>query len=351
MSFTSFEFPNVDNYDSDLREILSLYKKLKKIYDGLQDEINKIIKYIEEFIPHTNEIIQNSINEQLDIWKNRVSNLERQVSQLEKDLMTNTNDISRLSLRIEEIRNELKFEIMTFENMINTIYENFANYKENIDSVIKEKMNELEKFVLDNVTSVDRLNVNNPINAKFEDINKVLNDMYILLQQNFGITAKEYDELYIKARIFDNWKLTAQEYDTKGFMFIFRMAQLSTRSPWDGGKYLTIEEYLFKLASYHMCALRADEYDSLKLRAEKFDNYNLTAYEYDWCGRCKLTDRGISAEEYDRTEITAEEFDKLGITREWYDNKGAKLMFIHINYNNGGCECNERNCKHGAFNL
>ena len=42
MSFSNFEFPNTNFYNSDLRELISMYKKLVKEYDDILEQLNEL---------------------------------------------------------------------------------------------------------------------------------------------------------------------------------------------------------------------------------------------------------------------------------------------------------------------
>ena len=49
MSFSNFEFPNTNFYDSDLRELISMYKKLVKDYNSIKAEIDQAVDFINNF--------------------------------------------------------------------------------------------------------------------------------------------------------------------------------------------------------------------------------------------------------------------------------------------------------------
>lgn len=325
MGFSNFEFPHTNYYDDDLRELLRLYRELKAEYDGLQADIAKVTKAIEDFYITVDAKIDERIDVKMGILSNRVANLDTEVAKLGELVTSNTDNIEQLHLIVRNLDNDLSAEIAEFKGMINDVYEVFAEYKHSIDSIVNVKVQELETYIKEQISHIDRLYVNNPLTGKREGIQKVLDDIASQLFATYGLTAKEYDNLNLKAREYDNMRITAQDYDLKGYFIFFRLMQLNIRNPFTG-LMDSIEDVIYMLTNLHRDVYTASQYDDLQMSASDYDSLFISAFEYDFHNR-KLFDlwknsKAPTATEYDGFNITADKYDSLKLSADTYDEHG-----------------------------
>lgn len=287
MSFGNFEFPNTNFYNSDLRELIAMYKKLVAEYDTIKAEIDEATKKINEFTQYVDAIIDERINLKLKALSSRVAMLESEMKAVESELDNVSlrvneavKDIINLGIKIEQVRIELKSDIAE-------VYVEFGKYKESIDAIIQIEINRLIEYIDEHVTKLDRLDVVNPITGEYEDIQIVLNQIVDTLFTAFGITASEYDSLGLTAKQYDALQITALEYSTRGFLIFYKKLSSRMRSPFTG-QIDTYDNIIYKLADLHKNGLTAKEYDNLLLEAEVYDNKQLTAYIYDWNGKVAI---------------------------------------------------------------
>ena len=281
MSFGNFEFPNTNFYNSDLRELIAMYKKLVAEYDTIKAEIDEVTKKIEEFTQYVDSIIDERINLKLKALTSRVSMLEVEMKQVEAEL-DNVNlrvdeivkDIINLGIRIDQVKVELKADIAE-------VYIEFGKYKESIDDIIQIEINKLIAYIDEHITKLDRLDVVNPITGVYEDVQNVLNDICDSLLAGFGITAKEYDELALTAMQYDQLRITAIQYSTRGYLIFYKQLIARMRSPFTG-EMDNYDNVIYRLADLHKNCLTAKEYDDLSLTAQVYDDKQITAYTYDW---------------------------------------------------------------------
>ncbi len=281
MSFGNFEFPNTNFYNSDLRELIAMYKKLVAEYDTIKKEIDEVTKKINEFGKYVDSIINERIDLKLQVLTSRVSMLEFEMQNVEKNL-DDTNlqvdevvkSIIGLSVKIDHVKVELKTDIAE-------VYLEFGKYKESIDSVIQIEINKLIAYIDEHVTKLDRLYVVNPITGVYENIQDVLNEICDSLLSGFGITAQEYDSLGFTALQYDQKVITAIEYSTRGYLIFYKELIARMRSPFTG-EMDTYDNVIYKLADLHKNCLTAKEYDDLLLSAQIYDDKQITAYIYDW---------------------------------------------------------------------
>lgn len=281
MSFGNFEFPNTNFYNSDLRELIAMYKKLVAEYDTIKAEIDEVSKKFEEFTQYVDSIIDERINLKLKALTSRVSMLEVEMKQVEEEL-DNVNlrvdeivkDIINLGIRIDQVRVELKTDIAE-------VYIELGKYKESIDDIIQIEIKKLIAYIDEHVTKLDRLDVVNPITGEYENIQNVLDDIVNILLNAFGITAKEYDSLELTALQYDKLLITAIRYSTRSFIYFYKYLNNLMLSPFTGS-IDSYENIIYSLAALHKNCLTAQEYDALALTAQGYDDKQITAYTYDW---------------------------------------------------------------------
>lgn len=288
MSFSNFEFPNTNFYDSDLRELIAMYKKLVAEYDTIKAEIDDVTKKINEFTQYVDDIINERINLKLQVLTSRVSMLEFEMQNVERNL-DDTNlkvdevvkSIVNLNIKIDQVKVELKADIAE-------VYLEFGKYKESIDDIIQIEVNKLIAYIDEHVTKLDRLYVVNPITGVYENIQNVLNEICNSLLSGFGITAKEYDSLGLTALQYDQKVITAIQYSSRGYLIFYKELIARMRSPFTG-EMDRYDNVINSLANLHKEYFTAKEYDDLLLTAQAYDDYLITAYEYDWNGKKKVS--------------------------------------------------------------
>lgn len=281
MSFGNSEFPNTNFYNSDLRELIAMYKKLVAEYDTIKAEIDEVTKKIEEFTQYVDEIIDEKINLKLKALTSRVTTLEIEMKKVEEEL-DNVNlrvdeivkDIINLGIRIDQVRVELKTDIAE-------VYIELGKYKESIDDIIQIEINKLIAYIDEHVTKLDRLDVVNPITGEYENIQNVLDDILDAILSGFGLTAKEYDDLELTALQYDKLVITANQYSVRGYLLFYRELIVRMRSPFTGA-IDSYENIIYSLADLHKNCFTANEYDEKALTAQVYDDKLITAYTYDW---------------------------------------------------------------------
>lgn len=327
MAFSTFEFPNVDLYNSDLRELIRYYRELHEIYSGLQNEIQELYDFINNFETNLDQKIKDQIAITMAHYQQRLIAVEKLVADLETKVEKNADEIDTIKLLIPSIKDELNVKILQLWGTYNDLVELFHEYKENIDQYVDMKTEELKQYIIDNVTHLERLNVINPMTGIFEDINKVLNDIYNSIQLAFGITAREYDKMQIAAHAYDTMAIMANDYDTHGYLLFWELKQGMMISPFTGGSD-KISNVVDKLAQLHKCTYTAQQYDDMRMTAQEYDAWLINAYNYDWFGRqIALQKRALTAKDYDDKKVLAKNFDKRAITAYRYDKYGYVLFY------------------------
>jgi len=284
MAFQNFEFPHTSFYDSDLRELLKMYKELLETYTSLKETIDGLYEYVENvkseidlYVKEATEKALQDIRAEVTSIINQLNDQLEKILALEKQVNINLQDIASLFAEIDKTNNDINTKIAK-------VYNDFAEYKDSIDGIIDSKVQYLEEYINDHITKIDRLYLINPITGKYEDIQTILNQLAEYTFEGFGLTAQEYDDLNLTANEYDSQLITALNYSTRGYFVFFKLIQLRMRNPFTG-LISSYEDVIYTLTELHKNALTANEYDKLDLEAEVYDNKSITAYIYDWNGR------------------------------------------------------------------
>ena len=290
MSFANFEFPNTNFYDSDLRELISMYKKLVKEYDDILKQLNELKTNIGSIVDEYLDADLGAFKaEVLTIINNEITELENEIHEeqkkLEDDMAKFKNDISsaveQLRIDINNFETKVNNRVQTIANQISQVYIDMAEYKHEMAELFELQKNELILYIQEHVAQITRLYVTNPFTGAYEDIQTVLDDIARYVTQSYGLTAQEYDDLQLRASEYDAKRITAQNYSSRGILLFFKELYLKMRSPFTGFMDY-YDRIIYQLADLHRGAYTAEEYDKLLLTADDYDELGITAYKYDW---------------------------------------------------------------------
>lgn len=301
MSFNSFEFPNADYYNSDLRELIRIYKELLKIYQNLKQEIQDTIDFVNDFEKNAQELIKQEIAVVMSQYLQRLQAVEALVAELERQLGQETGQIRALRADLEALKLLVFQNYQELKNDYQTLLELFHDYKHSIEEIYDGKQQELEQYIIDHVTHLERLEVINPITGRYENVQNVLDQIVKSMSQSYGLTAAEYDALQLTAFEYDQKRITALEYSTKAYFIFWNIRQGLIRDPFTGSM-LSFETVIQKLANLHRYSLTAKEYDDLMMEAKIYDDKQITAEQYDWASKRYvqglIPDSSITAQRY-----------------------------------------------------
>ena len=340
MSFSNFEFPNTNFYNSDLRELIRMYKELSKIYEELNsDSESSLNKYKE-------------LKKELDALQTSFNDVETRVNTALEDINTNKAELksyvnNEIKLSLIEVQKEIDKLMPMVTEHIDRLQESIDNtngYVDNRVTHLTEKVDaELNKHLEDvneiklaysdyvdnlfdkintriNNIQIDQTIVVDPVDGVLKPTNQALNSMYDALTY-WSLTANEYDsvsmsaetqkELEVSAYLLDNvsrWyyiekpnifkicqdkfnKLTTylnRELDKIKVMV--RAEELhdliinrtTTYSP-ISGKMVQVKDLFSEIVSLlSVNASSAVEFERADLTASEYDNLLLSAYEFDW---------------------------------------------------------------------
>lgn len=165
----------------------------QKILDENNEEIVKLVQelkaYVDEYLEDLTDI------------KEEIATIEENLTSLGEKVDENTTDIANLDTKIDSEISSLKSYT---DNIVNTNYNTLKEYVDYQDSVLDEKIDNIQ---------IGQIQVYNPTNGLVQPLQIVLNDLYESGNKD-SISASEYDALELTATYYDGLDITARDYDT-----------------------------------------------------------------------------------------------------------------------------------------
>ena len=293
------EFPHTNYHDTDLRELIELYKKLVDEYDGTLSAINEVnyrLSSYESNIPHyVRFLMDEEIKKYITACKNEKLQLEAQIKMLENDI----NDVrSKLEREVRSLiaddnalADEIKEYRKEFLNTLEVYDRKFSEMRLMILASSSKDRQMLEKAIADMKKTVadipkSELPVFNPIKVENDTINGAINDIYNIAINRLGFTAIAWHKAHITAQYFKDSNISAMTY------WMYGSIELGVHnmmfSP-VSGRYTTVKMAVYELADFlkvgDFSKLTASEFDALNLTAKNYDDKNVKAQSYDWHGK------------------------------------------------------------------
>lgn len=293
------EFPHTNYHDTDLRELIELYKKLVDEYDGTLSAINEVnyrLSSYESNIPHyVRFLMDEEIKKYITACKNEKLQLSAQIKMLENDI----NDVrAKLEREVRSLiadDNALADEIREYrKEFLNTleVYDRkFSEMRLMILASSSKDREMLEKAIADMKKTVaeipkSELPVFNPIKVDNDTINGAINDIYNIAINRLGFTAIAWHKAHITAQYFKDSNISAMTYWMYGSIELG--AHNMMFSP-VSGRYTTVKMAVYELADFlkvgDFSKVTASEFDVLNLTAKNYDDKNVKAQSYDWHGK------------------------------------------------------------------
>lgn len=173
-------------------------------YNSIPLAFDESLSYLEELsaiLNKLNEVITevNGISEFLEKYEDQYEEVKRMMEEL----------IIEVNTRFEEIENELESKFSLLTNQILTLIDN--NYTI-LKNYIDEKYDELD-YKIEHI-SIDNIVLRDPTTGLNSNIQIVVNNLFNTFTTD-AISCSEFDDLELTATAFENYQITAYEFDTQ----------------------------------------------------------------------------------------------------------------------------------------
>ena len=275
MAYGAFEFPNASFYDSDLRELLAMYKKLTGEYDSILATVEALNKKVDDLYNYVDEEIANAV-------KNALAEVNAKIVAINEKIAT-----------INGILNEQEEKINNLKQYTDTRFDEERNITDStIEQTRKEIEAEIRKLTVEFSTQLLKLweyvqdlaftlpPIYNPVTGRYEAIPKAVEDIWNAVRVH-ALTVARYSADALTVDEYKALRLTATEYAVKGRSIIEPPEAVNRLA----GNWTTLNNAIASAGQVGTVnSLSTAEYAALDLSADAYSAENLTVFQYDFNG-------------------------------------------------------------------
>lgn len=275
MSYGAFEFPNASFYDSDLRELLAMYKKLTAEYDSILATVEALNKKVDDLYNYVDAQIAEAVKKALAEVNAKIEIINTKIATIE----------STLSAQDEKINNLKQYTDTRFTEERNITNSTIEQTRNDIEREIRQltidfsaELFELWEYVRD--LSFTLPPIYNPVTGRYEAITKTVNDLWNALRVH-ALTVARYTADALTVDEYKTLQLTATEYATEARSIIEPPEAVNRLA----GNWTTVNNAIASAGQVGAVnSLSAAEYASLNLTADAYAAEELTVNQYDFNG-------------------------------------------------------------------
>lgn len=266
---TKYDFPNVSNYDGDLRELLRYVRELSEKYSGIENLVEKL------------EAQYTDVLTKFDALNKKVDDFEKEIDAAVKA------GIDAAMVEYDAKIEAIKADIVAVNNALQALAETVTNFYDLSKSYTDTQIVSLSELAFaainDLQKQIDNLQwtlpeVYNVVKGYKTDLVTLIYDVYDAGRVN-ALTAAEFDAMGLTATEFDGLNFTAYEFDTNAKA---RLIGNKCRNPYTG-ELDTVCNVIADIAQHTSdYAITTAEFDAAELTADAFNALNLTAYLFDF---------------------------------------------------------------------
>ena len=271
MPYGAFEFPNASFYDSDLRELLAMYKKLTAEYDSILATVEALNKKVDDLYNYVDAEIAEAVKTALADVNDKIAVINEKIATI--------NGI--LTAHEEKINNLKQYTDTRFTEERNITDSNIEQTRKEIEADIKKltvefsaKLLELWEYVQDLAFNLPP--IYNPVTGRYEAIPKTINDIWNAVRVH-ALTVARYSADALTVDEYKALMLTATEYAVKGRSIIEPPEAVNRLA----GNWTSINNAIASAGQVGTVnSLSAKEYTALSLTVEEYAEKEWTVLYY-----------------------------------------------------------------------
>ena len=275
MAYGAFEFPNASFYDSDLRELLEMYKKLVAEYDSILSTVEALNKKVDDLYNYVDAEIADAVKTALAEVNAKIEVINEKITAI--------NDI--LAAQEEKIYNLKQYTDTRFDEERNITDSTIEQTRKEIETDIHKLTVDFSSELLKLWEYVQDLSftlppIYNPVSGRYDAIPKTVDDMWNALRVH-ALTVARYSADALTVDEYKALMLTATEYAVKGRSIIEPPEALNRLA----GNWTTVNNAIASAGQVGTVnSLSAAEYGALELSVDAYSAENLTIFQYDFNG-------------------------------------------------------------------
>lgn len=271
MAYGAFEFPNASFYDSDLRELLAMYKKLVAEYDSILSTVEALNKKVDNLYNYVDAQIAEAVKKALAEVNAKIKVINEKIVSI--------NGI--LAAQEEKINNLKQYTDTRFSEERNITDSTIEQTRKEIEADIHKLTVEFSAELFNLWEYVRELSFNlppihNPVTGSYEAIPKTVNDIWNALRVH-ALTVARYSADALTVDEYKALMLTATEYAVKGRSIIEPPEAVNRLA----GNWTTVNNAIASAGQVGAVnSLSAAEYGALSLTVEEYAEKEWTVVYY-----------------------------------------------------------------------
>lgn len=266
------EFPNTNYYDSDLKELICMYKKLLGEYETLVNGFEELKNQVNNFYMYVDEEISKALDKVIQELNIRMESLENEMSIL----------TSRIEVFETDVNNRFEIERQRTDINISAIKSELLGELSDLALEFSEEIEKLRKEISEIELTMGK--IYNPTSAKQDTIENTIFEVWQAARVH-ALTASQYDALCITASDYDNKRLTANTYAVAAQL---KLRPLMVYNPYTGNIDNLQNAINTAAIMGETNPITAEEYANLHLSADAFKAFDVTSQQYDFYAKSYL---------------------------------------------------------------
>lgn len=271
MAYGAFEFPNASFYDSDLRELLAMYKKLVAEYDSILATVETLNKKVDDLYNYVDTQIAEAV-------KKALAEVDAKIEVINEKIAT-INSI--LAAQEEKLNNLKQYTNTRFNEERNITDSTIEQTRKEIEADIHKLTVEFSTELLKLWEYVQDLAFNlppiyNPVTGRYEAIPKAVEDIWNAVRVH-ALTVARYSADALSVDEYKALMLTATEYAVQGRSIIEPPEAVNRLA----GNWTTVNNAIASAGQVGTVnSLSAKEYGALSLTVDEYAEKEWTVVYY-----------------------------------------------------------------------
>lgn len=187
------------------------WDEMKRDFESLRVEVQELQSTVDGLEEELKEYVDAHMEETKDELIEMISTFETEINSQMQTLTENIN------AEINTFESSVNSQLVDIRNTVQAMSSSLTHYIDNKVEILEIKHDADVAAINERIDTLvlEYPDILNPTNGLYEDINKVIEDVYSLARTE-AITCTEFDNLVITCNSYDDMEITANNFDVKG---------------------------------------------------------------------------------------------------------------------------------------
>lgn len=192
-------------------DVLEQWSTIQDDFEALRAQVTELQVKVDGLEEELKEYVDAHMEETRDELVEMISTFEVEINGKMQTLTEN------ITAEINEFEDSTNNQLVEIRNTVQAMSSNLTHYIDNKVEILELKHDADIARINERIDTLvlEYPDILNPTNGLYEDINKVIEDVYSLARTE-AITCTEFDNLVITCNSYDDMEITANNFDVKG---------------------------------------------------------------------------------------------------------------------------------------